>query len=45
MAEINNTRSVMCLLILVRDLQYNKLDRKRSIMATVEADFDLYSYA
>ena len=33
----------MRLLVLIRDLQYNKLDKKRSIIATVEADFDLYS--
>ena len=35
----------MRLLILVWYLQYNKLDRKQSIMVTVEADFDLYSCA
>ena len=39
---IDNARSVVCLLVLIRDLQYNKSDRKRSIMATVEADLDLY---
>ena len=44
-AVIDDARSVVRLLILIRDLQYNKSDRKRSIMATVEADFDLYSYA
>ena len=32
----------MALLILIRDLQYNKNDRKKSIMALVQADFDLY---
>ena len=42
---IDDARSVVRLLILIRDLQYNKSDRKRSIMATVEADFDLYSGA
>jgi hypothetical protein len=42
---IDDARSVVRLLILIRDLQYNKSDRKRSIMATVEADFDLYSCA
>ena len=35
----------MRLLILIRNLQYNKSDRKRSVMATVEANFDLYSCA
>ena len=42
---ISHHRSVVDLLVLIRDLQYNKSDRKRSIMATVEADFDLYSCA
>ena len=42
---IDDTRSVVCLLILIRDFQYNKLDHKRSIMATVKADSNLYSYA
>ena len=32
----------MRLLVLNRDLQYNKSDRKRLIMTTVVADFDLY---
>ena len=32
----------MRLLVLIKDLQYNKSDKKRLIMATVEADFDLY---
>ena len=36
-------RSVVRLLTLVRDLQYNKTDRKRSIMATVVADFELFT--
>ena len=42
-AKIDAARSVVDLLILIRDLQYNKTDRKRSIMATVQADFDLYT--
>ena len=41
--EVENTRSVVRLLTLIRDLQYNKTDRKRSIMATVEADFELFA--
>ena len=41
--EVENTRSVVRLLTLIRDLQYNKTNRKRSIMATVEADFELFS--
>ena len=41
--KIDAARSVVDLLILIRDLQYNKTDRKRSIMATVQADFDLYT--
>ena len=41
-ASINDARSVVWLLTLIKDLQYNKSDRKRLIMATVEADFDLY---
>ena len=44
-AAIEDARSVVDPLVLVRDLQYNQSDRKRSIMATVEADFDLYSCA
>ena len=32
----------MALLILIRDLQYNKNDRKKSIMVSVQANFDLY---
>ena len=35
-------RSVIMILILIRDLFFNKTDRKRSIMATVETDADLY---
>ena len=41
--DIDAAQSVVDLLILIRDLQYNKTDRKRSIMATVQADFDLYT--
>ena len=44
-AKIDAARSVVDLLILIRDLQYNKTDRKRSIMATVQANFDLYTCA
>ena len=29
-------------MLLIRDLSFNRTDRKRSIMATVEADADLY---
>ena len=32
----------MRLLVIIKDLQYNKSDKKRVIMATVEVDFDLY---
>ena len=39
---INNARSAVRLLILIRNLQYNKSDRKRSIMATGEVNFNLY---
>ena len=35
-------RSVIAILLLIRDLYFNKTDRKRSIMATVEANADLY---
>ena len=42
-AAIDITRNVVALLILIRDLQYNKNDRKKSIMASVQADFDLYT--
>ena len=41
-AGIKDTRSVVCLLVLIRDLQYNKSDKKWSIMSTSEVDFDLY---
>ena len=41
--EVEDTRSVVRLLTLIRDLQYNKTDRKRSIIATVEADFELFA--
>ena len=37
--------SVVGLLVLIQDLQYNKTNRKRIIMATVTTDFDLYSCA
>ena len=40
--EVENTRSVVRLLTLIRDLQYNKTNRKCSIMATVEAEFNLF---
>ena len=42
---IDDTRSVVRLLVLIRDLQYNKSDKKRSIMATVKTDFNLYACA
>ena len=35
-------RSVIAVLLLIRDLSFNKTYRKRSIMATVEADAGLY---
>ena len=35
-------RSVIAILLLIRDLSFNKTDRKRIIMATVEADTDMY---
>ena len=35
-------RSVIAILLLIWDLYFNKTDMKRSIMATVEADTDLY---
>ena len=37
-----NTRSAIAILLLIYDLSLNKMGRKRSIMATVEADTDLY---
>lgn len=33
----------MRLLVLIRDLQYTTVDKKRSIMATIKGNFDLYS--
>ena len=39
---IDDARSVVRLLVLIQDLQFNKSDRKWSIMATVKADLDLY---
>ena len=39
---MEDARSVIAILLLIRDLSFNKTDRKRSIMATVEADADLY---
>ena len=36
------SRSIIAILILIRDLSFNKKDRKIIIMATVEADADLY---
>ena len=44
-AAIKDAQSVVDLLILIRDFQYNKSDRKQSIMATVEADVNLYTCA
>ena len=41
---IDDVRSIVHLLFLIRDLQYTKLDKKRSIMATTEFNFDLYVY-
>ena len=35
-------RSIIAILLLIRDLAFKKMDRKRSIMETVEADADLY---
>ena len=42
---INDARGDMRLLILIRDLQHNKSDRKRSIMTPAKASYDLYSCA
>jgi hypothetical protein len=39
--RVNEQRSVAGLLVLIWDLQYNKTNRKRSSMATVEAEFNL----
>ena len=35
-------RIIIAILLLIWYLSFNKTDRKRSIMATVEADADLY---
>ena len=37
-----DARRVIVILLLIQDLSFNKTDRKRSIMATVEAEADLY---
>ena len=37
-----DARIVIAIIPLIRDLSFNKKDRKRSIMATMEADTDLY---
>ena len=37
-----DARSVIAILLLIRDFSFNKTYRKRSIMATVESDADLY---
>ena len=44
-AAINDPTGVVRLIVLIRDLKYNKSGRKRSIVTTVKADFDLYSCA
>ena len=41
-AVVNDAKSVVRLLVMIRDLQYNKSVRKRSIMATSKAVFDLF---
>ena len=41
--EVEDTRTVVRLLTLIPDLQYNKTNRKCSLMATVEADFELFA--
>ena len=38
----DEARGVIAILILIRDLSFNKTDRKRSILATVETYADLY---
>ena len=38
---VKNAMSVVCLIILIHDLWYNKSDRKQSIMAKVKADFNI----
>ena len=37
-----DARIIIAILILIRDLSFNKTDRKRRIMVTVLADLDLY---
>ena len=37
-----DVRSAIEILLLIRDLYFNKTDRKRSIMATMEAEAYLY---
>ena len=39
---VEDARSVIAILLFIRYLSFNKTDSKRSIMATVEADADLY---
>ena len=39
---VEDARSVIAILILIRDLSFNKTDRKRNIVATVETNEDLY---
>ena len=39
---VEDARSVIAILLLIRDLSFNKTDNKRSIMTTVEADAGLY---
>ena len=39
---VEDARSVIAIPLLMRDLSFNNMDRKRSIMATVEADAGLY---
>ena len=39
---MEDARSVIAILLLIRDLYFKNTDRKRSIMATVEADADMY---
>ena len=39
---MEDARSVIAILLLIRDLSFNNMDRKRSIMATREANADLY---
>jgi hypothetical protein len=40
---VEDAKSVVEVRILIHDLQYNNTDIKQSIMATVEADFNLYA--